>query len=125
MENELIHYGVKGMKWGVRKDLTRYKKFNDWRTKVNERKSEKWTDKADNSIWQSPLNPVYNYRRGKANAYSEKVEERKGVSELCEKLIQANDDFLAAIPPEKIIAGKKFIEGQLTEELERRARLIM
>lgn len=125
MENELTHYGVKGMKWGVRRDLTRYKKFSDWRAKVDERKSEKWTEKADKSAWQSPLNPIYNYKVGRAHAYSKKAEERRELSEMCDKLIQAHDDLITKIPPETIMAGKKFIEGKLSAELERRARLIM
>ena len=125
MENELTHYGVKGMKWGVRRDLNRYKKFSDWRVKVNERKSEKWTDKADKSVWQSPLNPIYNYKVGKAHAYSKKAEERRELSEMCDKLIQAHDDIMSNVNVVKVQAGMRFIENTFNDRLERAARAIM
>lgn len=83
-KDELMHYGVKGMKWGVRKDRTKFGDFSLKKNKVMLGKTPavhyKWSDKngkpvAEFKIWDwwdgknvSDLEINENYR-GKGLSY--------------------------------------------------------
>lgn len=57
MNNELYHYGVKGMKWGVRRNLRKSSDFQDSKKKVKQSHRKYWDaeSKYDDSVRKAQI----------------------------------------------------------------------
>lgn len=77
MNNELYHYGVKGMKWGIRKDHPKQqitKKPNKKVTIMNKRQQKKQEKELvkKQKEWDDNVNKNWNKAYNRAADYSEK-----------------------------------------------------
>ena len=97
MNNELYHYGVKGMKWGVRKDKKRSPFTITSRTKnqigpyYSDKEKRKMTDVARKTLtkeetWNRALSEVNtnkaNRHKSKADSYTSKSKNDKAKKQL-------------------------------------------
>lgn len=112
MDEELYHYGVKGMKWGVRR--TRAQLGHDTGTKrkkssVVSRVKERLTKKKKSATEDSETTEMH------------KSTKKKKLSEMSDQELRQTIDRMrleqqyAQLNPQKVSAGKKFFEKAVNE----------
>lgn len=105
--NELSHYGVKGMKWGIRKS------YNRWRSQRNKKLSDRWDSKAESMKFKSYLNPVYTIRKGVAGGHARRAEKHQETLEFLDWMTK-HDREISAISDTLVGIGKDFIPKIMT-----------
>ena len=99
-ESELIHYGVKGMKWGVRRAIgkqAREHARNVGKIKKYKRKSNKL---------QTQINDLKEHNQYSDLADNLKFEKRK-IDRMASSLQRVNDKLAKGLSPKDIARGKK------------------
>lgn len=139
--NELAHYGVKGMKWGVRKDrpssgssTTRKKKTTAKSAVVKKKKSAKTEPSAGRKAIDAMVEKRKTRKAEKAAAEAAKKAKRKPVSEMTDEELNAAIKRLELEKKYKELSayhnpnqgkGKKFVNNVLEKSGEQLATQVV
>ena len=114
MNNELKHHGVKGMRWGVRKEPDRIRtlrirrNFNQGIVNLRTKSVNRYRLQNENvpENQQHILNIPYQYRKRRIESY----ENRKDIIKTIDELIAVNGDISVLAKYAEIDAGRLYLE---------------
>lgn len=118
-QNELHHYGVKGMKWGIRRAPLRIaNSYHRWRQGRNESRADHHLEIANGKKNRSWLSPSYVIRSGLAKGHASSAKRHKATADFLERYLAHDGDPISMLNSTVIHEGKVYIDGLLMNDDE-------
>lgn len=115
-QNELYHYGVKGMKWGVRRTPLRIaNSYHRWRQSRNESRASRNLEIASSKKRKSWLSPSYVIRSGLAKGHTSSAKRHKAAADFLDRYLAHDGDPISMLNSTVIEEGRVYIDGFLMD----------